>query len=64
MSDIALQSGAASNLTTALQSHSNKENFVPKLGKCLATHYREVVRTGSMTGGFNHVKFITGENPS
>lgn len=60
MSDIALQSGSVSSLASALQSHFEKDIFVPKLAKCPATNYREVVQTGSTTGGFNAAKVLTG----
>ncbi len=52
MSDIALQSGRVSSLASALSTHTDKNSLVPKLQKGPATHFREVVRTASTSGGF------------
>jgi len=52
MADIALQSGRVSSLASALATHTEKASFVPKLQKGPATHFREVVRTASTSGGF------------
>ena len=52
MADIALQSGRVSSLASALSTHTEKSSFVPKLQKGPATHFREVVRTASTSGGF------------
>lgn len=55
MADIALQSGRVSSLASALSTHTEKSSFVPKLQKGPATHFREVVRTASTSGGFSSV---------